>query len=109
MGLDIDKLQNCPCHGLAEMHSFLKCLITLKYTYSYIYFIAIPDMKSRPAEINEESWELLTTLYENPNEIDLYTGGLAETKLDGNLHIFNTPNDMRRENLLFLLIMAFME
>ena len=36
-----------------------------------------------PEEIPSGVWEQLSTLYEAPSDIDLFTGSLAETRLDG--------------------------
>ena len=38
---------------------------------------------SRPAEISEDSWSLLARLFRSPNDIDLYTAGLAESRAEG--------------------------
>jgi peroxidase len=43
----------------------------------------IRDMTTRPAEISAVNWGLLAHIYSSPNDIDLYTGGLAEDKADG--------------------------
>jgi len=47
----------------------------------------IRDMEasSRPAEISEDNWSLLARLFRSPNEIDLYTAGLAESRAEGSM------------------------
>lgn len=39
----------------------------------------------RTTDINEVTWAKLASLYESPLDIDLYTGGLSETQVDGGL------------------------
>ncbi len=39
--------------------------------------------KSRPEEIRSETWSNLEALYGDPDDIDLFTAGLAERPLDG--------------------------
>ena len=41
------------------------------------------DPTSRPAEISEENWSLLGRLFRSPNDIDLYSAGLAEEHAEG--------------------------
>ena len=41
------------------------------------------DPSSRPSEISEENWSLLARLFRSPNDIDLYTAGLAEEHEQG--------------------------
>ncbi len=41
------------------------------------------SMQQRPAEISQENWDLLAYLYEKPDDIDLFTGGLAEDHASG--------------------------
>ena len=38
---------------------------------------------SAPKEIPSQLWEKLSTLYEAPSDIDLFSGALAETPLVG--------------------------
>ena len=40
---------------------------------------------SRPSEMSLESWKMLSELYETPDDIDLFVGGLAEFSLRGGL------------------------
>ena len=42
-------------------------------------------MQSRPAEIPEEEWSAMGTVYEEVDQIDLYVGGLAETAVTGDI------------------------
>ena len=37
----------------------------------------------RPAEIGEEAWSTLRSAYADPDDIDLFTGGLAENPVQG--------------------------
>ena len=41
------------------------------------------EASSRPAEISEDNWSLLARLFRSPNDIDLYTAGLAESRAEG--------------------------
>ena len=41
------------------------------------------ELSSRPAEISVENWSLLSRIYRSPNDIDLYTAGLAEEHAEG--------------------------
>ena len=45
-------------------------------------------MQSRPAEIPEEEWTAMGTVYEEVDQIDLYVGGLAETAVTGDIVVF---------------------
>ncbi len=38
---------------------------------------------SPPTEIPSATWEELSKLYNHPNDIELFPGGLAETSVDG--------------------------
>jgi len=46
---------------------------------------SISSMTQRPSEIPRNQWEVLQTLYSSPNQIDLFTGGLAETPVTDGL------------------------
>ena len=46
---------------------------------------AIPNMDSKPDEITEAIWTDFKKVYNDPNDIDLYPGGLTETALPGGL------------------------
>jgi len=52
---------------------------------------SISSMSQRPSEIASNQWEVLQTLYSSPDQIDLFTGGLAETPVADGLtgHTFN--------------------
>lgn len=39
----------------------------------------------RPEEISSDSWEALKALYASPNDIDLFTAGIAEAAHDGGI------------------------
>ena len=41
------------------------------------------EPSSRPREISEENWSLLSRLFRSPNDIDLYSAGLAEEHAEG--------------------------
>jgi len=43
----------------------------------------LESMSSRPADIDEEAWTKITSVYKGVNEIDLFVGGLAERPTDG--------------------------
>lgn len=45
----------------------------------------IADMRENPKEINRGDWIVLASLYQEPNDIDLFTGGLAEMKVNGGI------------------------
>ena len=47
------------------------------------------DPSSRPSEISEENWSLLSRLYRSPNDIDLYTAGLAEEHEQGKNRLYS--------------------
>lgn len=38
---------------------------------------------NRPEEISEANWNRLMTIYDNPDQIELFTGGIAEFPFDG--------------------------
>jgi hypothetical protein len=38
----------------------------------------IESMRQRPEEIDDDNWRLLEAVYKQPDDIDLFTGGLAE-------------------------------
>ena len=44
---------------------------------------SISSMGERPDEIPQENWEILAKLYRKPEDIDLFTGGLAEEGVEG--------------------------
>ena len=48
-------------------------------------FYDFQSMQSRPAEIPEEEWSAMGTVYEEVDQIDLYVGGLAETAVTGDI------------------------
>ena len=52
---------------------------------------SISSMSRRPSEIPSNQWEVLKTLYSSADQIDLFTGGLAETPVADGLtgHTFN--------------------
>ena len=39
----------------------------------------------RPEEISSPQWALLRTLYQSPDDIDLFVAGMAESKVTGGL------------------------
>ena len=43
----------------------------------------VVDMRQKPPEISQENWDILAKLYKSPDDIDLYTGGLAEDHTPG--------------------------
>ena len=49
----------------------------------------IQSMKDRPEEIDQGNWVILASLYKEPDDIDLFTGGLAEEKVEGKNFFFN--------------------
>ena len=59
------------------------------YGYWYIYYRAfckLPracDWAVPPQDISRDKWTALSRLYEHPNDIDLFVGGLAETPVSG--------------------------
>jgi len=60
-------------HGIPSYNSFRrKCGLA-----------SIESMQSRPAEIPEEEWTAIGSVYEEVDQIDLYVGGLAETSVPG--------------------------
>jgi len=52
---------------------------------------SISSMSRRPSEIPSKQWKVLQTLYSSADQIDLFTGGLAETPVADGLtgHTFN--------------------
>ena len=48
-------------------------------------------MNDGPREISRDQWAVLKTLYSSPEQIDLFTAGLAESPVEGGLtgHTFN--------------------
>ena len=48
---------------------------------------SLPSFQSKrsPSEISLDNWEILSGLYENPDDIDLFAGGLAEYPISGGL------------------------
>jgi len=60
-------------HGLGSYNS-ARAVAGLPYAAS---------MQSRPAEIGQEQWDALAKLYKNPDDIDLFSGGLAESHVPG--------------------------
>ena len=40
-------------------------------------------MNDRPADINEETWDKIRTVYRNVEEIDPFTGGMSEDPVPG--------------------------
>ena len=38
-----------------------------------------------PSNIPNDRWQMLSTLYDSPSDIDLFTGGLSEVPLKGAL------------------------
>merc|ERR1719341_637140 len=64
-------------HGLPGYNSWRK----------FCGLSSISSMSRRPSEIPTNQWEVLQTLYSSPDQIDLFTGGLAETPVaDQPLH-----------------------
>jgi len=45
----------------------------------------VSNMNDKPKEISWETWRRLNTVYRNPEEIDVFTGGLSEEIMDGGL------------------------
>ncbi len=43
----------------------------------------VANMKARPREITQPTWDILARLYKTPEDIDLFTGGLAEDHVKG--------------------------
>ena len=43
------------------------------------------ESNDRPAEIDPSTWERLLAVYGNPDDIDAFTGGLAERSQDGGM------------------------
>ena len=56
------------------------------------------EASSRPAEISEDNWSLLARLFRSPNEIDLYTAGLAESRAEGERAARETARRKERKN-----------
>ena len=46
------------------------------------------SMDQRPDEIAEDAWDSFKMVYREPNDIDLFAGGLAETPIPGKLISF---------------------
>ena len=44
-------------------------------------------MNERPAEISQENWEILSSIYKYPDDIDVYPAGLSETPAPGSTRI----------------------
>ena len=42
-------------------------------------------MAQGPPEIGGPEWDELRKVYQHPDQIDLYTGGLAETRVPGKI------------------------
>lgn len=65
----------------------------------------ITSMQNRPKEISPGNWLILAGLYEKPDDIDLFTGGLAEDpkpgEVNGNGHLPQRSNS-HRQNLILL-------
>lgn len=45
-------------------------------------------MNQRPSEVSQDQWDALAKLYKSPDDIDLFTGGLAETHVPGKYHLY---------------------
>jgi len=60
-------------HGLPSYNSFRK----------HCGLSEIKDMNSAPTEISAEAWQRLRAVYTEPEQIDLYPGGLSETHVEG--------------------------
>ncbi|XP_040574499.1 salivary peroxidase/catechol oxidase [Lepeophtheirus salmonis] len=43
------------------------------------------DWNTKPDNIKQSNWNILKTLYKSPNDIDLFTAGLAENSSDGSV------------------------
>jgi len=41
--------------------------------------------EEKPEEISQEKWDNLRAVYDEPNDVDLFTGGLSETQVAGGL------------------------
>eukprot|EP00091_Calanus_sinicus_P013284 TRINITY_DN2951_c0_g1_i6.p1 TRINITY_DN2951_c0_g1~~TRINITY_DN2951_c0_g1_i6.p1 ORF type:complete len:373 (-),score=111.68 TRINITY_DN2951_c0_g1_i6:143-1261(-) len=62
-------------HGLPGYNSW-RSFCNLKKIYS---------MKDKPTEISSKNWNALKKLYKSPEDIDLFTAGLAETPVNDGL------------------------
>lgn len=57
---------------------------------TYRQFFGMPSivsMDQRPNEIAQEAWESFEMVYRDPDDIDLFAGGLAEEPMNGNIQI----------------------
>ena len=66
-------------HGLSGYNSYRK-LFGLS---------PILTLEQKPDEIEEDAWEAIKMVYREPDDIDLFLGGLAEKPLDGKLFKFS--------------------
>lgn len=77
MGFDLGaiNIQRGRDHGIASYNEVRKSL----------QLPPITSMNQPPAEITSSEWDYLSKVYQGyPDDIDLYTAGLAETPLPGN-------------------------
>ena len=62
-------------HGLPGYNSWRK----------FCKLANIESMENKPIEISSKNWSALRDLYSSPDDIDLFTAGLAETHMAGGL------------------------
>lgn len=61
-------------HGLPPYNAFRQ----------FFGLAPILSMDQRPDEIAQDAWESFKMVYREPNDIDLFAGGLAEDAMEGN-------------------------
>ncbi len=53
----------------------------------YLGMAPIVSMNERPTEISQENWDILSSVYKYPDDIDVYAAGLSETPASGSPRI----------------------